>query len=243
MSPNPAFWRGFLFRGRRCIIDWMAKILVVEDDESLASELARLLDEQGYTALRLSDFHDLSAQILAAQADLVLLDLSLPGLHGSQVLRQLRAQTDLPVIILTSAASELNEVLSISAGADDFIRKPFAPQVLLLRIEALLRRTNGTPGQPLTYHELKLDLAKSTAHHKEREVTLTKNELLILQHLIKHSGQIVSRADLMDQLWDDDRFVDDNTLTVNISRLREKLAELGLETLIQTRRGQGYILV
>lgn len=219
----------------------MTKILVVEDEVRLAEDLTELLRAAGYETGRVADFDDTAGEIIKSGADLVLLDINLPRLNGEQVLRRVRERTSVPVIMLTSRDSEVDEVMSMSFGADDFVRKPYSPQVLLLRIEAVLSRVRGVP-DVVSVGALEIVPAKSVVRASYGEVLLSKNELAILMHLAKNRGKIVSRMDLIDHLWDDDRFVDDNTLTVNINRLRQKLDELGCGELVQTRRGQGYIL-
>jgi DNA-binding response OmpR family regulator len=224
----------------------MAKLLIIEDDARLASVLRNILNDAGHQAEAIKNFDDTVAAILQSGADLVLLDLNIPNLNGNQVLRQVREKSALPIIVLTSLDGEINEVLNMSYGADDFVRKPYSPQVLLLRIEAVLKRAGGAPNDSYTYKNLELLPDKNTVRTNDKEngkeLVLSKNEFAILSFLVKNHGKIISRADLMDYLWDDDRFVDDNTLTVNINRLRQKLAELDLQNLISTRRGQGYIL-
>ena len=220
----------------------MTKILVVEDEARLAGDLAKLLTENGYKPELATDFDDTVSAILKSRADLVLLDINLPGLNGEQVLKQVRKTSKVPVIMLTSRDSEVDEVMSMSFGADDFVRKPYSPQVLLLRIEAVLGRLRGLQDDAIRVGELEIVPAKSAVRAGDKETLLSKNELAILVYLAKKRGKIVSRIDLTDYLWDDDRFVDDNTLTVNINRLRQKLDELGYGELVQTRRGQGYIL-
>lgn len=220
----------------------MTKILVVEDDEKLAVELRQVLLENGYEAEVIVGFDDTVGEIGRSDADLVLLDVNIPRINGQQVLKKVREKSKVPVIVLTSRSSELDEVVSMSYGADDFVRKPYNVQVLLLRIEAVLGRANGEQGEVMKYKSVEIDLGKSTLKNGESEVVLSKNELVILSFLMKNNGKIVARAEIMDYLWDGDRFVDDNTLTVNINRLRQKLESVGLKDLIQTRRAQGYIL-
>lgn len=220
----------------------MTKILVVEDEARLAADLMSLLLENGYDAEAVKSFDDTAGAIFESGADLVLLDINLPGLNGGQVLKRVREKTQVPVIMLTSRDSEVDEVMSMSFGADDFVRKPYSPQVLLLRIEAVLKRAQGTQSDVVQIGDLVIIPAKSVLRAGEKETRLSKNELAILMYLAKHQGRIVQRAELTDYLWDDNRFVDDNTLTVNVNRLRQKLGELGYGDLVQTRRGQGYIL-
>ena len=215
----------------------MKKIVIIEDDKILREELEILLNDSGYQAEILSDFTDAAAQVRQIRPDLVLLDIILPGANGQYILRQIREKSDVPVIMLTSKDGEVEEIMSRSSGADDYVTKPYNPTILLLRIETILRRTE------LQDEELRLNLLRSTVSYHGDEVVLSKNELAILHCLMSRKGQIVSRDELMDHLWDMSEFVDDNTLTVNINRLRKRLAQIGLENKIETRRGQGYLLL
>ena len=222
----------------------MKKIAVVEDDNSLRTALAGVLEENGYTTCLILDFMKADREILAAEADLVLLDIILPGTSGQEILRNLRKNSQIPVIMLTSKNGEMDEILAMSYGADDYMTKPYNPTLLLLKIEAIFRRM--TPDQTSTeleYKGMRVDLLRSTMKYQEQETVLSKNEITILYYLMKNQGKIVSRDELMDYLWDCNDFVDDNTLTVNINRLRKRLEEAGLPGVIETRRRQGYLLV
>lgn len=176
--------------------------------------------------------------------DLVLLDIVLPGTNGQTILKEIRKESNLPVIMLTSKTGDINEIMSMSYGADDYITKPYNPTLLLLRIETLFRHLDdqGSNDQ-IEYNQMTINLLKSTLTYKDNEIILSKNELTILYYLIKNHGKIVSRDELMDHLWDYSDFVDDNTLTVNINRLRKKMKNLGILDSIETRRKQGYILL
>lgn len=182
--------------------------------------------------------------ILKENSDLVLLDINLPIYDGYYICREIRKKSEVPIIIVTSRDSDMDELMSMNLGADDFVTKPYNTQILLARIAALLKRSNNktTSNNILNYKNLQLNLsnAKITCNNKEAE--LTKNEVKILSYLMNHQGQIVSRDLLMEYLWSTDYFVDDSTLTVNITRLRKKLEEIGIENVIETRRGLGYIM-
>lgn len=219
----------------------MVRIIIVEDDERLAEGIRGILVKERYDVVIQRDFENTVDGILTAKADLVLLDINIPEMSGERVLRKLRETSMVPVIMLTSRTSEMDEIISMSYGADDFVTKPFNPQILLLRIEAVLGR-NKSHGNSFKYKEIEIFPIKSELVYRGERAILTKNELAIMSFLMKNAGQIVSRSDVMDYLWSDDQFVDDNTLTVNINRLRKKLEDLGLERMIQTRRSQGYIL-
>ncbi len=220
----------------------MAKICIVEDDTELAKSLERFLSENDYSVNIISDFDNVADQLLNSDADLVLLDIGIPNLNGKQILRKVREKSKIPIIMLTSHNSEIDEIVSMGYGADDYVTKPYNPQILLLRIEAILKRANPNSSDLIEHDGLIISLAKSSAQFAGKEAILSKNELGILNFLLKQRGKIVARSDIMDYLWSDDQFVDDNTLTVNINRLRTKLSEIGLDNLIQTRRAQGYLI-
>ena len=216
----------------------MKKIIVIEDDKVLREALTALLRENGYEVCRIVKFEKTEQQIAEEKADLVLLDIILPGTNGQEILRNLRRISDIPVIMLTSKTGETDEILAMSYGADD------NPALLLLKREALFRRLKPQENQEeLEYRGVFLNPLKSTLRYQDREIVLSKNEISIFHYLLKNRGKIVSRDELMDYLWDCNDFVDDNTLTVNINRLRKKLEEIELTGVIETRRRQGYILI
>ena len=222
----------------------MKKILIIEDDKTISDELKILLDDNGYDSYQLFNFHQVTKKIIEFDPDLVLLDIVLPGTNGQTILKEIRKESNLPVIMLTSKTGDINEIMSMSYGADDYITKPYNPTLLLLRIETLFRHLDdqGSNDQ-IEYNQMTINLLKSTLTYKDNEIILSKNELTILYYLIKNHGKIVSRDELMDHLWDYSDFVDDNTLTVNINRLRKKMKNLGILDSIETRRKQVYILL
>lgn len=220
----------------------MAKIYVIEDDASLCAELTYLLVREGYEAVSCDNFAHAAERALAASPDLVLLDLTLPGTDGQLVCREIRAASDVPIVVLTSRVTEADEVASIALGADDFVTKPLRARVLIAHVEAVLRRAGVATNSELVCGRLTLNLARSQAMADEKAVELTKNEARILALLMRRSPAIVSREELMRELWDTGEFVDDNTLTVNINRLRATLGRIGARELIATHRGQGYSL-
>lgn len=220
----------------------MSRILVVEDDEVLRNELIELLRNEGYEAEYISTFSDTAGQIIKSKPDLVLLDINIPELNGELVLRKLRKEADIPVIMVTSRTSESDEVLSMSYGADDYITKPYNPTILLLRIAAVLKRMEGSQNVA-SYRGAEVNFSKGTIRLGEKEQVLTKNEMIIFQRLLSSKDKIVSRDEIMTDLWDNEEYVNDNALTVNISRLRTKLSELGLPDAIETRKKQGYRLI
>ncbi|MGI6154104.1 MAG: response regulator transcription factor [Christensenellaceae bacterium] len=219
----------------------MYTIYLIEDDEKIRFELAALLEKYGYACIAEEEFEEVSEHVLASGCDLVLLDINLPRSDGFYVCREIRKRSAIPIIMVTSRDTDTDELMSINLGADDYVTKPYNPQILLARIESLLKRTYSTGQRALLSHAgLTLDTASGRASFGEKSVELTKNEMKILHTLMRDAGNIVSRNDLIDSLWQTDEFIDDNTLTVNINRLRAKLAEAGAQDYIQTRRGQGY---
>ncbi len=222
----------------------MCKIGIVEDDPVLCVELCRILELQGYTAVSCEDFLSATQWLLASNFDCVILDLSLAGSDGLSICRQLREKSQVPVMILTSSDSEFDEVMGMNLGADDYMTKPYRPAVLLAHIQALLRRPNlENGGSKVTYKGVTLDLLKGLLFYEGKQAELTRNEQKILDILLSNPGQIITRHELMCELWDTDSFIDDNTLTVNINRVRKVLSSLGVpEGFLQTKRGQGYVV-
>ncbi len=219
----------------------MKRIIIVEDDKTLSQELQLLLNSSGYKAIEIPPGNEIITRIVQVKPDLVLLDINLPGENGELILRKLRRQSEIPVIMITSRNTETDEVISLSNGADDFITKPYNPMILLLHIEAIFKRFDQSV-QVIEYNGIKIDLQKGELIGKDKTIVLSKNEMIIFDFLLKNKHRIVSRDDLINRLWDSEEFVDDNTLSVNISRLRTKLIELGLKDVIMTRRGLGYQL-
>ena len=222
----------------------MQKIMVIEDDTAIQEELALLLENEGYMPLVVTNFTDIPGQAVLERPDLILLDIGLPGRDGFSLCAALRKAIPAPVIFVTSRDASTDEVRALSLGGDDYITKPYSVPVLLARIKAVLRRSSGEP-EPADILEaggLRLSLTKGVVSANGKTAELTRNELQILACLMAHTGQIVSRADLIDALWDNQIYIDDNTLSVNMTRLRGKLAEIGLPDAIKTRRGMGYQL-
>lgn len=220
----------------------MKKIFIVEDDKSICMELVEILENEGYAASYLTDFEHSKEEILATGADLILMDINIPGINGRNLLKEIRKESDIPVIMVTSRTSEMDEVLSMSYGADDYITKPYNPTILLLRIAAVLKRMEGSQNAA-SYRGAEVNFSKGTIRLGEKEQVLTKNEMIIFQRLLSSKDKIVSRDEIMTDLWDNEEYVNDNALTVNISRLRTKLSELGLSDAIETRKKQGYRLI
>lgn len=222
----------------------MEKIIIIEDEEIIREELKNFLGRYGYEVVAPTSFDNVVEFIIQENANLVLLDINLPVFDGYYICREVRKESDIPIIIVTSRDSDMDELMSMNLGADDFVTKPYNTQILLARISALLKRSGSTSANSsiLTYGDFQLNLSNATITYNNKEIELTKNEVKILSYLINHKGEIVSRELLMEYLWSTDYFVDDSTLTVNITRLRKKLEEIGIENVIETRRGLGYIM-
>ena len=221
----------------------MPHIMIIEDDPAIREELALLLTNEGYQAAAVTDFTNVAEQAEKAAPDLIVLELGLPGRDGMALCADIRRTGRTPIIFVTSRDSAVDELRALSLGGDDYITKPYNIPVLLARIKAVLRRGGG-PAEPdvLEAGGLTLHLTEGTASAGEKSVELTRNELKILAHLMAGGGKIVSRADLIEALWDSQIYIDDNTLSVNMTRLRAKLEGIGLPSFIKTRRGMGYQL-
>ena len=222
----------------------MDKILIVEDDEKLREELKIFLDRNGYDTVILDKFDIPVEDILKINPNLVLLDINLPYFDGEYICKELRKKSNVPIIMLTSRDNEIDELISLNYGADQYVTKPYNIQILLAKINGLLKRSKNSDATQtlIDCKEFVLDISKSIIENGNNKIELTKNELKILHYLVMNRGKIVSRDEIMDYLWDSESFIDDNTLTVNIKRLRVKLEELGVKDIIETKRGQGYIL-
>ncbi len=222
----------------------MKKILIIEDDEAIRNELKTFLCRYNYDALVVEKFENIIEEIKKENADLILLDINLPIFDGFYICREIRKNSNVPIIIVTSRDSDIDELMSMNLGADDFITKPYNTQILLARINSVLKRVYSKEVQEsMVYKDLVLNLSNGTISYKDNTLNLTKNEIKILSYLIKNKGKIISRENLMEYLWNDDFFVDDNTLSVNITRLRKKIESIGLKNPIETRRGLGYIML
>ncbi len=222
----------------------MQEILIVEDDEKLRDELQIFLNNNGYKAESLRIFENTIEDILKINPDLLLLDINLPNCDGEYICREIRKVSQMPIIIITSRDSELDELISINYGADHYITKPFNIQILLAKITSILKRVQNIEGnsEKIDAKDFILNISKSTIEKGDKVIELTKNEYKILRFLVQNRDKIMSRDEIMKYLWDDESFIDDNTLTVNITRLRNKLEEVGLKELLETKRGLGYIL-
>ena len=222
----------------------MFKILIVEDDRGIAEGIQSLLEQWGMEARQVQDFRNITGEFETYQPHLILLDIKLPSYDGYYWCGQLRQRTAAPIIFISSAADNMNIVMAMNMGGDDFIAKPFDGSVLVAKVQAMLRRAYDFAG---TAHLLScggavLNVSDGTLTANGQKVELTRNEFKILQLLLEHRGEIVSREAIMTRLWESDSFVDENTLTVNVARLRKKLESAGLTDFIRTRKGAGYLV-
>ena len=217
------------------------KIFIIEDEPAIREELEQLLGKYGYDCVSSDDFQNIGETALDAQADLILLDINLPYQDGFQVCRYIRQKSNVSIIILTSRNTDFVELMGLNIGADDFVSKPYNGQVLLARIQKILARTYEVQSNTLLTHKgLTLNLLRATISHNGNEKELTKNELGILRLLMLNKGNIIPRDAIIDELWQSEEFIDENTLNVNVVRLRKKLAEIGLPDYLETKRGMGY---
>ena len=222
----------------------MQKILIVEDDIKLRNELETFLIKNGFDAKGLKNFDNIVSDILNEKSDLVLLDINLPYVDGNFVCKEIRKLSNVPIIMVTSRDTEIDEIMSLNYGADQYVTKPFNIQILLAKITGLLKRNQsaGTISDKIDCNGFILNISDRTIESEGKKIELTKNEYNILRFLSSHRQEVVSRDDIMDFLWESEEFIDDNTLNVKVKRLRVKLEELGLKDKIETRRGQGYLL-
>ncbi|MCI6242643.1 MAG: response regulator transcription factor [Agathobacter sp.] len=222
----------------------MSKILIVEDDRMIAESVKNHLETWGYEAVIAEHFQNILEDVTASAPDLILLDITLPSYNGFYWCREIRKLFKMPIIFLSSASDNMNIVMAMDMGGDDFIAKPFDMAVLTAKIGAMLRRSYSFSGQMnvINHRDAILNLVDNSITYQGKRAELSKNEAQIMTLLMENAGSIVSRDMIMMQLWDSENFIDDNTLTVNITRIRKKLKEIGLEDFIRTRKGSGYIV-
>lgn len=239
----------------------MYRIFIVEDDEKIAAILKNKMEQYGYEAAAAADFRNLIPELEAFDPQLVLLDINLPYFDGYYWCRQIRARSSIPIVFISARAGEMDQVMAIENGGDDYITKPIQLELLMAKVRGVLRRAYGEYARPdgadrgeapseagtvsaeLNVHGLKLRLSRNELEWDGKHALLTKNEGLLAECLMRHPGTIVARETLLEALWDDVQFVDDNTLSVNVTRLRKKLEEIGLAKVIETVRGLGYKLI
>ena len=222
----------------------MITIMIIDDNEQLQNEIGNLLTINGYSVLKPKDFDKIPKMVKDDSPDLGLLDINLPSDDGFKLCTEIRSFSKVPIIFITSRNTNIDELMAITLGGDDYITKPYNTQILLARINALIKRAypNDSNLDIIEYNGLKLNILSSTIEYKGNSKELTKNEMKILYYLLINKEKIVSRVEIMEYLWDSSMFVNDNTLTVNITRIRNKIEEIGLKDFIKTKRGQGYII-
>ena len=222
----------------------MFKIIIVEDDKEIRKELKILLENSGHQVKLVTDFENAHQKIIDEQAHLVLLDINLPNKSGYEICSKIRTKSNIPIIFVTSRNNSMDELKGIMLGGDDYIEKPYNVPILLARIQNLLNRTYQKENKEskIEYKGVVLDILKSTIKYQEKEIELTKTEIKTLYFLLQNKDIIVPRADIINYLWDNEVYADDNSLSVIITRIREKIKELGIDNFIETKRGQGYKL-
>lgn len=218
--------------------------MIIDDNEQLQNELGNLLINNGYSIIKPQTFDNIPSFVKENLPHLILLDINLPTQDGFQICTEIRSFSQIPIIFITSRDTNIDELMGITLGGDDFIVKPYNTQILLARIHSLLKRAypNEKTSDTIEHNKLQLHILSSTIEYNGNIMELTKNELKILHYLMTHKGKILSRMDIMEYLWDNSMFINDNTLTVNIGRLRSKIEQLGLTDYIKTKRGQGYFV-
>lgn len=224
----------------------MFKIMIVEDDIALKNQISEGLSKWGHIVHKIENLEKVIEEFKKFNPQLLLLDINLPFYDGFYWCNEIRKISNLPIIFISSRNSNMDVIMGVNLGADDYIQKPFSIDVLVAKVNALLRRTynfTDSSSDKITHNGVILDLSTALITYNDKSIELTKNEIKILHELMKHKSQIVSRDKLMKKLWDSDWFVDDNTLTVNVNRIRAKLKDIGLENFIETKRGLGYIII
>ncbi|WP_291570781.1 response regulator transcription factor [Clostridium sp. UBA4548] len=222
----------------------MINIMIIEDNQQLQNEIGVLLTRNGYSVIKVNEFDSIPKLVKESSPHLILLDINLPYDDGFKICTEIRSFSRVPIIFVTSRATNIDELMSITLGGDDFITKPYNPQILLARINSVLKRVypSEKTNDFIVHNGVTLNVLSSNIKYEDKEIELTKNELKILYYLMINKEKIVSRVDIMEYLWDSAMFVNDNTLTVNITRLRSKFEEIGISDFIKTKRGQGYII-
>lgn len=221
-------------------------IFIIEDDKALSREISLTLSKWNYTVKEVEDFENITNEVLECNPKLILMDINLPCYDGFYWCSQIRNFLKVPIIFISSRDNDMDIIMSINMGGDDYIMKPFSPQILVAKIQAILRRTysynSELKSDIIKFKDVTLNIVESKLYFKNKEVELTKNELKIMKILMENQEKIVSRDEIIEELWDTDEFISENTLTVNVNRLRKKLDTIGLEDFILTKKGQGYII-
>lgn len=221
-------------------------IFIIEDDKALSREISLILNKWGYSTSEVKNFENITEEVLHCNPKLILMDINLPCYDGFYWCSQIRNFLKVPIIFISSRDNDMDVIMSINMGGDDYIIKPFSPQILVAKIQAILRRTysynNELKSDIIKFKDITLNFVEGKVYFKGESVDLTKNELKIMYILMENQERIVSRDEIIEDLWDTDEFISENTLTVNVNRLRKKLSSIGLENFIETKKGQGYII-
>ncbi len=221
-------------------------IFIIEDDKALSREISLTLSKWNYTVKEVKNFENITNEVLECNPKLILMDINLPCYDGFYWCSQIRNFLKVPIIFISSRDNDMDIIMSINMGGDDYIMKPFLPQILVAKIQAILRRTysynSELKSDIIKFKDTTLNIVESKLYFKDKKVELTKNELKIMKILMENQEKIVSRDEIIEELWDTDEFISENTLTVNVNRLRKKLDTIGLEDFILTKKGQGYII-
>ena len=221
-------------------------IFIIEDDQSLSNEIKLALSKWGYSVGQVNDLENITNEVLDSNPKLILMDINLPSYDGFYWCSQIRNFMKVPIIFISSRDNDMDIIMSINMGGDDYITKPFSPQVLVAKIQAILRRTysynNDLKSDVIKFKDITLNIVEGKLYFKGENVDLTKNELKIMNILMSNQEKIVTREEIIEELWDTDEFISENTLTVNINRLRKKLSSIGIDDFIETKKGQGYII-
>lgn len=222
----------------------MYTIMIIDDNEQLQNGIGNILVSNGYSIIKPREFSNIPYIVKENNPSLILLDINLPESDGFKICTEIRSFSRVPIIFITSRDTNIDELMGITLGGDDFITKPYNTQILLARINSLLKRAYPSDGTAdvIEHNGAKINILSSTVEYNGKVIELTKNELKILHYLLNNRGKIVSRVDIMEYLWDSSMFVNDNTLTVNIGRIRSKFEDIGLKDYIKTKRGQGYLV-
>ncbi|WP_343346569.1 response regulator transcription factor [Terrisporobacter petrolearius] len=224
----------------------MMDIFIIEDDKALSREISLTLGKWGYSVCEVNDFENITDEVLQCNPKLILMDVNLPCYDGFYWCSQIRNFMKVPIIFISSRDNDMDIIMSINMGGDDYITKPFSPQILVAKIQAILRRTysynNDLKSEIIKFKDITLNIVDGNIYFKDENTELTKNELRIMKILMENQEKIVSRDEIIEELWDTDEFISENTLTVNVNRLRKKLDSIGLNDFIETKKGQGYII-
>lgn len=224
----------------------MFRVMIVEDDFKIREFISENLEKWGYEVFALEDFNEVLNAFIDYKPHIIIMDINLPSFDGYYWCSKIREVSKVPIIFISSRDSNMDVIMAINMGGDDFVQKPFSMEILLAKVNALIRRTysyTNIEADVMEHNGVILNLKDNSLTYKDGKADLTKNEFEIIYILMKNNGRVIDRDKIMKSLWEDESFVDDNTLTVNINRLRKKLSSLKLDDLIETRKGQGYIIL